>query len=228
MNYLKRIRSRLRALFGKSKLDGEMDEEMRSHVEMRTQRNIEAGMKAEEARYAALREFGWQETIKETCRDQRGVSWIETLVQDTRYGLRQLRKNPGFTTIAVLTLALGIGANTAIFSFVNAILLRPLPFKDSDRLVMLFESWPAQNSYKNAVGPILSEWRQMSTAFEGLAAMNHGTFILTGRGQPESLLVPMVSANTFSLLGVKPFLGRDFLPEEEIYGKGSVVLLSYE
>ncbi|HEY3853300.1 MAG TPA: ABC transporter permease [Verrucomicrobiae bacterium] len=228
MNYFKKIRSRLRALFGKRKLDGEMDEEMRSHIELRTRANLAAGMRADDARSVAMREFGWTESIKETCRDQRGVSWIETLVQDTRYGLRQLRKNPGFTIIAVLTLALGIGANTAIFSFVNAILLRPLPFKDSDRLVMLFESWPAQSSYKNAVGPILGDWRRMSTAFEGLAAMNHGTFILTGRGQPESLRVPMVSANTFSLLRVKPLLGRDFLPEEETYGKGAVVLLSYE
>jgi putative ABC transport system permease protein len=228
MNWTKKIQSRMRAIFSKRELDREMDEEMRTHVELRTRANIAAGMEPREARCAALREFGRVESIKETCRDQRGVGWVEILVQDARYGWRQLRKNPGFTAVGLLTLALGIGANTAIFSFVNAILLRPLPFKDSDRLVMLFESWPAQASYKNAVGPILGEWRRMSTAFEGLAAVNLGSYNLTGRGQPESLTAPMVSANTFSLLRVKPMLGRDFLPEEETYGKPPVLLLSYE
>src|SRR5437867_3066926 len=150
-------------------------------------------------------------------------------MNDLKFAFRQLLKNPGFTSVAVLTLALGIGANTAIFSFVNAILLRPLPFEDPERLVMIYENHPANGWFKNAVGaPMLGEWRKQCSSFEGLGARGFGNFTLTGNGPPETLVSSRLSANVFDLLGVKPILGRGFLPEEEVFGKHHLVLLSYE
>src|SRR6266508_4998206 len=134
MNWFHKLRRRSRALFQKEKLDARMDDAMRSHIEMQTQENIEAGMKPDEARYAALRQFGWIESIKETCRDQRGVSWIENLERDLRYEARQMLKNPGFTTVAVLTLTLGVGVNLALFAMLNELMLRPKPVANPDEL----------------------------------------------------------------------------------------------
>ncbi len=128
-----------RALFHKEDLEEELEEELRFHVEMQTKKNIESGMRPEEARYEALRRFGGVEQIKEECRDVWGVRTIETLWHDVRYGVRMLAKHPGFTTVAVLSLALGIGATSTIFSVLNAAVLRPLPFREPDRLVEIRE-----------------------------------------------------------------------------------------
>src|SRR6266404_2673237 len=152
-------------------------------------------------------------------------------MQDLKFAFRQFLKDPGFTAVAVLTLALAIGANTAIFSFVNAILLRPLPYQDSDRLVILYENYRANGWFKNAVAaPMLDVWRKQSTLFEGLGARGYSGLdpVLTGQGSPEILTGTRVSANVFGLLGLKPVLGRDFVPEEETFGKHHVVLLSHE
>src|SRR5437016_824271 len=152
------------------------------------------------------------------------------MLNDLRYAFRQLLRIPGFTAVAVLTLALGIGANTAMFSFVNAVLLRPLPYLDPGRLVMVFENQVTNAFSKVLIGaPVLEEWRRPSTVFEGLGAVrSFGNFTLSAGGQPEMLRGSAFSANVFSLLGIKPLLGRAFLPEEETYGNHRVVLLSYE
>ena len=156
-------------------------------------------------------------------------SRIGSVMKDFRFAFRQLWKNPGFTIVAVLTLALGIGANTAIFSFVYTILLKPLPYPDPDRLVQLFENNVANGWHKKAIGaPVIAEWRKQATLFEGIAARGDGPYALTGRGTPVVLSGAPISANTFSLLRVKPLLGRDFVPEEETYGRHHVALLSYE
>jgi putative ABC transport system permease protein len=151
-------------------------------------------------------------------------------MNDLKFAFRQLLKNPGFTAVAVLTLALGIGANTAMFSFVNAILLRPLPYREPERLMALFENHLTNGASKVPIGaPVLDEWRRQSTVFEGVGAVRpYGNFTLTGKGPPETLKGSLLSANIFPLLGVQPLFGRGFLPGEETYGDHLVALLSYE
>ncbi len=222
---------RIGGLFNKGRKDQEFTAEIESHLRMHIEDNLRLGMSPEEARRQAMIKFGGIESTKEAYRDQRGLPVLEMLWQDARFGARMLRKNPGFTTVAVLTLALGIGANTAFFSFVNAILLRPLPYNQADRLVMVYENYPANGWFKNAVAPpLLEAWRKQTTSFEGLGAQGYSSLdlTLTGSGPPETITGARVSANIFGLLGLKPILGRDFRPEEETFGRHNVVLLSHE
>jgi putative ABC transport system permease protein len=154
---------------------------------------------------------------------------MNALVQDVRYAIRMLAKNPGFTAVAVLTLALGIGANTAIFSVVHAVLLKPLPYEDADRLVMVWEQNPERDWYQNVVSAAnFLDWRRQNDVFTQLAAVNPwGAFNLTGTGKPEEVRGEQVTTNLFTLLGVRPIMGRDFLPEEDKPGGARVVILSY-
>jgi predicted permease len=210
----RRFQSKIRAVLRKSDLDAEMDDEMRAHIEMRTQQNIEAGMSPEEARFAALRQFGWVESIKETCREKRGVAWLEHLVQDVRYGARMLRKNPGFTATAILTLALGIGLNTAIFSVAYGVLWRPLPYPNPDRLVMVSSAQRTEKGIRTFWNwaPVTYEaLRRSVTTLDPLAAYNSIDAQFTGRGEPLQLHALDVSPNFFATLGVNPARGRAFL-----------------
>jgi len=175
MSAWRKIRAAARALFRKRELDAEMDAEMRAHIEMRTEQNLKSGMDPDEARFTALRQFGWAESIKEHCRAQRGVTWLENLVQDARYGARMLRKNPGFTAVAVLTLALGIGANTAIFSVVDAVLLRPLAYPDSGQLVWLCERGPDWSGGSISY-PNFTDWRDQQSVFERFGVYTGNNF----------------------------------------------------
>lgn len=216
MSWSWKLSLRFRALFRKGGVEQELDEELRFHLDRQIEENMAAGMSLQEARYAARRTFGGVEQIKEACRDMHGVNFIETLIQDFRYGLRMLWKNPGFALIVVTTLALGIGANTAIFSVVNAVLLRPLSYKDPDRLVMVWENNPQRGWARNSVSWLnFRDWREQSQVFEEIVAVKGWSFTLTGQGEPEQVLGPVVSAGLFRLLGVEPVLGRTFLPEED-------------
>ncbi|MCI0541423.1 MAG: ABC transporter permease [Verrucomicrobiales bacterium] len=234
MNSMRKLQFWVRAIFRKRRLDLAMDEEMRSHIEMQTRENIEAGMIPEEARFAALREFGQMESIKETCREQRGVSWLENLLQDARYGTRKLRKNRGFTAVAVITLALGIGATTVVFSIVNGVLLQPLEYPGSERIVNVWESDPKKGFQSNYTSPAnFVDWRRENQVFEAIAFAAHHdgwttlSFIHTGEGFAERLPGRFVSTNYFKVFGLEPILGRSFLPEEEQRGAPRVVVISH-
>src|SRR6516162_2712400 len=153
---------------------------------------------------------------------------MTTLLQDVRYGLRMLVKNPGFSLVAVLTLALGIGASTAIFSVVNTVLLRPLPYKEADRLVMVRSYNRSRGFNADLVSPLdFADWRSQNHAFERMAASTEAMYTLTGAGEPAPIIAYQFSADYFPVLGVTPLLGRTFLPEEEQPGKSHVAVLSY-
>src|SRR5262245_17144132 len=224
-HYLRALAARLRGLFGDRGADQEFDDEVETHLRLLAERYIRQGMSKAEAEWAARRQFGNVTLLKEANREMRGIRLIDTFVQDLRYGLTMLRRNPGFTIVAVFTLALGIGANTAIFSVVNAVLLRSLPYRDPDRLVMV------RHYSMHGVGDFVSgldflEWRDQAKAFEQIAAYRADTVDLTGRSAPERLSAGLVSANLFRALGIAPALGRAFTLEEDTAGAAPVVILS--
>jgi predicted permease len=230
MNLWHKIQSGFRALFRKEKLDREMDEEMRAHIELRTQANIAAGMSPQQARYTALRSFGGMEQVKEICRDLRGVGWIETFWRDVRFGFRVLRKNPGFTALVVATLALGIGANTAIFSFLDRIFLRSLPVKRPHELVALKYRSQTGSEGDTFLYPLYVDFRKQSQeTFSELVAYSLSLAALSRGDSMQQMPIMAVSSDYFTVLGVKPVLGRSFSPEEDQSpGAQPVAILSHE
>jgi predicted permease len=223
-----RARAWAKALVGRSRMESEMDAEMRFHIEARAEDLERGGMEQAEALRRARVEFGGLEKSKDECRDARGVSLVDNLLRDLRFGARMLSRNPGFSITAVLTLALGIGANTAIFSVVNAVLLRPLPYKDADRLVTVWSDNRTRGFSTELVSPLdFADWQAENQVFEGLAASTDVSYTLTGSGEPVQVTAYSFSADYFRLLGVRPMAGRTFLEEEEQPGKNHVVVLSY-
>lgn len=219
----------LRAIFGKNRMEREMDEELRFHLEMEIEKNIKRGLSRAEARNQALRNFGGVELIKEECRDARGARFIENLLQDMRYGARVLIKNPGFTLVALVTLALGIGANTAIFSVIYGVLMRPLPYADGNQLVVLHQKAPlARIEDMGFSVKEITDYREQNQTLEGVAEHHSMSFILLGREEPERVQTAVVSANFFDLLGVRPLLGRTFLPSDDVKGADAVLVLSHK
>jgi putative ABC transport system permease protein len=206
----------------------ELDQDIRDHIERETQDNIERGMSPEEARYAAMRKFGNVTRVKEETRVVWSSIWLEQIIEDIRFGLRMLRKNPGFTAVALLTLALGIGANTYIFSVVDALLFRPVEFTDPGRIVALWERLPANGVDRNELSPAnFLDWEAQNHVFDHIAAQGWWNANLGGVDHPEHLHGFLVTPDYFAALEAQPILGRTFRDEEGTPGKDRVAMLSY-
>jgi len=212
------------------KREKELEKEIQHHLRMGEEERVERGASPRDARAGARREFGNVELVKELARDVWGWRWLEDLYEDLRFGARTLRKSPGFGATAILTLALGIGANTAIFSVVNAVLLRPLPFPDASRIMMVWHT-PPQKSFPGVKRFVVSpanylDWRSQNHVFEDMAAFGFRPFNLTGNGEPESILGAKVSPDFFSVLQVRPQIGRAFVADDDQPGHGNVAIIT--
>jgi len=216
MPTFKGLRARLRAIVSRGRTERELDDELRFHLEMETEKNVRSGMSADEARRRALRDFGGVEPTKEAHRDVRG-RFLDELGADTRYGLRTLRRAPVLATAAILTLALGIGANTTIFSAVNAVILQPLPFGQPGRLVMLWEENPEKGWHREVCAPAnVLDWKEQVRAFQDVTMYmdGGGAATLTGDRAPRVVKSASVAGNFFDVLGIRAQLGRLLLPDE--------------
>jgi predicted permease len=208
--------------------DHDFDDEIQNHIDLLTERLMAQGVPPEEAPYAARRQFGNSVALKETHVEMGKWHWLERLAQDIRYACRNLRNNPGFATVAVLTAALGIGANTSIFSVVHAVLLRPLPYRDADRLVALVTVNPKEDAMLGGqvTDFLYASWREQATLFDGIAAYTRRSFTITGSGGPELLRAAIVTPGFLRMMGILPQLGRDFVPGDAAPRGGHAVLLS--
>jgi predicted permease len=218
----------VRAMFQRTKADAELDAELRDYLEAAVAEKMRGGMSRGAALRAARREMGSADSVKE---EVRAVGWetvVETFWQDIRFALRVMRKNPGFTAIAIITLALGIGANTAIFSVVNTVLLQPMPYKDSDRLVTIWGVNQARGYDLDLVSYLdYRDWKSQNGVFDSMGASTDEMFTMTGAGQPDALIGYQFSPDFFHVLEVPPLLGRTFARDEDQPGKNHVVVLSY-
>src|ERR1700733_5573310 len=225
---MRRLRAwllRCAGLFRRERGSREFAEEMESHILAHVDDNLRLGMSGEEARRQALIKLGGMQQLKENYQERRSLPVLETLWSDIRFGLRMLRKNPGFAAVALATLALEIGGNTAIFSIVNGVLLNPLPFPQPDRLVTLHESKPnfenGSISYPNFI-----DWRNENRTFSSIGLSRRWAFSLTGKGDAEQVNANFISAGYFDVLGIHPLYGREFTVAEEKHGAAPVALIS--
>jgi hypothetical protein len=222
------LRSIWRNLFHRKEVDGDLDAELKAYLDQLTEEKVAKGMAPEEARREARMEIGGVEQVKEQVREVRSTASLDLLYQDLRYGARVLRKNPGFSLVAILTLALGIGANTAIFSIVYGVLLRPLPYNTPEQLVRISTNWTGAVD-GGVSGPEYLDYKQQAGSLQsiGLHSPVITMNVAFGAGEPERVPRVMVTSSIFQVLGVRPFLGRTFLPEEDVPGSARVLLLSY-
>lgn len=236
MRWWKVTFGRLRVLFRKEQLEEDLDDELRFHLEMQIRDNIERGMAPDEARRVARLRFGNGTLIKEDSRQVWGFRWLEELGQDLRFAVRSFRRSPGSTTAAVATLALGLGVGTAVFSVVNALLFKPLQYKDPDRLVMVWsvnqqegvDVHVAKMQGGSMSTPEIEDWNK-SGIFESMVAFGSSNTTSTYPGEPQTILAFGVSPGFFETTGVQPFLGRGFLPEEEPKGgRNNVLVITYK
>src|ERR1039457_1206233 len=227
ISFWRKLTYSIRAFFRRKKVGSELDSELLFHLEAQVETNVRAGMSREAARQSALRKFGGVELAKEECRDERGTQFLDQTWQDIRFGARMLRKNPGFTAVAVLTLALGIGANTAIFSVIRGVLLQALPFRDPSRIVLICGT-VGRRPTGSVSYPDYLDARKLSHSFDDVAAYSSGEFIVNGTDRSERVLGEMVSDSYFPILGTTPLIGRTFLPEEnQIPGAHPVAVIAY-
>jgi putative ABC transport system permease protein len=225
----RKLSSYVRALLHKDKVERDMDQELRFHLEMEIEGNVRRGMSLPEARREALLRFGGVEKFKEECREVRGAPLIESLLQDVRYGARILFRNPGFTVVAVLTLGLGIGANTAIFSVIYGVLLRPLPYKDGNQLVIVEQQAPLAHVLNVPFSvKEVQDYREQNQTLDAVVEHHSMSFTLLGGQEPQRVQTGVVSANFFDVLGVKPLLGRTFVEGDDEHGSDAVIVLSYQ
>ncbi len=224
---LTKLKAKLRALTRKSEMEHELDEELRHHLDQQIEQNIRLGMNPEEARHAARKAFGGVEQSKERSRDARGLRWIEEFWQDLRYGARILWTNRGFTLTAMLTLALGIGANTVIFSVINAVWLRPLPYRDPDRLIVVRETKLPETTDSQVSPAAFLAWQKQNTVFAPLEAITVRYFNLIDETNPERVRGMPSTHGFLPMLGMRLMIGRNFLPEEDRPGHNRVAILGY-
>src|SRR5215469_6169125 len=227
MLWAQRFWLRLQTLFRRNRNHQRLNDEIQFHLDQQIAENIAGGMSREEARYATMRTFGNPTFLQEETRDTWGWTWLEQIAQDIRYASRQLGRSPGFTLAVVLSLALGIGANTAIFSYIDAWVIKPLPYPHADRLTVLESHDKKRGWTRNSVTSTADffDFEKQNASFEQTAAWTSWNFNLTGDGPPELVEGGRVSWNYFDALGVKPILGRTFTADEDSSGAPHVAIL---